>query len=225
MRKSETIGIGIQFVVWVLIARGCLPWAHAATVPGLAEAGAPVALPVQDRRVPLQREHAEASQLGRLRAEEVLLEARLTIAKLRAAIAGTRGQVCGARARSPGSGAPRESGAVRNFDLALLPEIRSIRGVGREIRALVQYPDGSRERISTGSILDNGARVVRVGRGGVWVQMLGVLRALSFAGPGDGIQGSEIQPEQALPPMPVLPASRPVRVLDPDGAGSWHSPH
>jgi type IV pilus biogenesis protein PilP len=124
------------------------------------------------------------SRLGRLRAQETLLRAELAIAKLKAAIA--RERVSSALSTAPSG-------------LVVLPEVRSVGGLARQVHAVVQYPDGSRMTVRAGSILANGIRVIRVQRRGVWVRLpAGQVRALGFA-PGS-------LPALQTPGAPFIPA-------------------
>ncbi len=142
----------------------------------------PGALPVP--APPRHRPDFRVARLGRLRARETLLRAELAIAKLQSAIA-------------------HESVSCRippdPLGLVMLPEVRSVDGVGGHIRAIVQYPDGSRMTVRSGSLLEDGTQVIRVERREVWVRMpAGQIRALGFM-----VDGS---PTPSGPAVPYIPA-------------------
>lgn len=148
---------------------------------GVVQAAVPLgAVPV----LPHRRPGFRVARLGRLRARETLLRAELAIAKLQSAIAHERVS-CGV-ASSP-------------LGLVLLPEVRSVDGVAGHVRAVVQYPDGTRMTVETGSLLEDGTRVIRVERREVWVRTpTGQVRALGFMA-----DGSRTSPGSAVPFIPA----------------------
>ncbi len=146
---------------------------------------------------PHRRTHFRVARLGRLRARETLLRAELAIAKLQSAIAHERIS-CGIPQAPSG--------------LVMLPEIRSVDGRAGQVRAVVQYPDGTRMTVHAGSLLEDGTPVIRVGRRGVWVRLpTGQLRALGFMADGP--------PASSSPALPFIPTGVGGAGVSPGGRG------
>ncbi|MHB1764551.1 MAG: type IV pilus biogenesis protein PilP [Gammaproteobacteria bacterium] len=188
------------------VVLGCLPVAQAGSAAVHLRPGFAQAVTRPGGLHPIRPVRFLASRLGQLRSEEVVLAAQLTIAKLRAEIARTRKLACDGVRVLPASGIGRGSRLAR--ELVILPEIRSIEGMGGGARAVVQYPDGSRETVTVGSHLEDGLRVMRVGASGVTVDGIRGMRALPFAASSGGVSGFPIRSPIPSPPPAVLPGVR-----------------
>ncbi len=147
-----------------------------------------------------------ASRLGHLRSEALLLEAQLTIAKLRREIVETRSHACLGIDALPDSNPGRRSTLPRGHAFMILPVVRSIEGIGGRDRAVVVYPDGSRAVVVAGSRLEDGVRVLRVDGSGVTVDTDHGKERLPFAASSGLMEGSLSRLPTPPTPLAVLPA-------------------
>lgn len=210
MRVPETVGSWRWVVVlgWAgCVVLGLCPKARAATAKvHFPEAPRPGGLHPA-RRPLLKSPGPLASQLGRLRSEAIVLQAELAIAKLRREILKVRNEGCDGADPPSASGIAPERTGERDGALLFLPEIDSIEGLGGVLHAVVRYPDGARETVGVGTVLEDGLKVVRVDVDGVVVAGAGEVRVLPFSAASGAEGGVSISPYIRTPTLPVLPAA------------------
>lgn len=129
-------------------------------------------------------------RIDRLRTETALLQAELKVAQLKAAIAKANGTKPTAKSRAIAVSAQP------------LPTVVSLYGSGRNMEAVLGYPNGGTISVRAGSMLPDGGRVEQVSSGGVVITQHGARETLVFA--AAPAASSNVGTTIPLSPVPML---------------------